>query len=162
MRPPEQGCVLARRSLRQRALLVTYASPPIPHRQPARTQRNLQRQPVLSAVTGVTGLALLKAMRPGNPLPTRAGARGSPPGPANASGGPRRPAVTPARRCVGSARGELTARAGSDEHPAVVLLSESGTDMRRWATETHVASWLGLCPHPQGLGRRGALAPGAA
>jgi len=42
---------------------------------------------------------------------------------------------------------DLTAIEGLDENTALVLLSEVGTDMSRWPTEKHFASWLGLCPH---------------
>jgi len=41
---------------------------------------------------------------------------------------------------------ELTAIEGINDHTALVLLSESGTDMSRWPTEKHFAAWLGLCP----------------
>jgi len=50
---------------------------------------------------------------------------------------------------------DLTASEGSDENTALVLLSESGTDLSRWPTEKHFASWLGLCPHHQVSGGRG-------
>jgi transposase len=42
---------------------------------------------------------------------------------------------------------DLTAIEGIEANTALVLLSEIGTDMSRWATETHFAAWLGLCPH---------------
>jgi transposase len=42
---------------------------------------------------------------------------------------------------------DLTAIEGIDENTALVLLSEIGTDMSRWPTEKHFASWLGGCPH---------------
>src|SRR4029453_1097236 len=42
---------------------------------------------------------------------------------------------------------DLTAIEGIEENTALVLLSEIGTDMSRWPTEKHFASWLGLCPH---------------
>jgi transposase len=41
---------------------------------------------------------------------------------------------------------ELTAIEGMNEHTALVLLSEIGTDMSRWPTEKQFAAWLGLCP----------------
>jgi transposase len=41
---------------------------------------------------------------------------------------------------------ELTAIEGLNDHTALVLLSEIGTDMSRWPTEQHFAAWLGLCP----------------
>jgi len=42
---------------------------------------------------------------------------------------------------------DLTAIEGIEETTALVILSETGTDMSRWPTEKHFASWLGLCPH---------------
>lgn len=41
---------------------------------------------------------------------------------------------------------DLTAIEGIDETTALVLLSEIGTDMSRWPSLKHFASWLGLCP----------------
>jgi transposase len=41
---------------------------------------------------------------------------------------------------------DLTAIEGIDETTALVLLSEIGTDMSRWPSVKHFASWLGLCP----------------
>jgi transposase len=57
---------------------------------------------------------------------------------------PRFDARTPLFRLSGV---DLTAIEGVDENTALVLLSEIGTDMSRWPTEKHFASWLGLCPH---------------
>jgi len=44
---------------------------------------------------------------------------------------------------------DLTALAGTAENTALVLRSEIGPAMRRWPTEKHCASWLGLGPHPK-------------
>ena len=63
-RPPEQICVL-RSYLRQRAMLVTYTSQHIQHMQKALTQMNLKLQHVVSDVTSVTGMAILKAILTG-------------------------------------------------------------------------------------------------
>ncbi len=41
---------------------------------------------------------------------------------------------------------DLTTIDGIGPVAAQVILSEVGTDMSRWATEKHFASWLGLCP----------------
>ena len=69
-RPPEQICGL-RSSLRQRAMLVTYAGQHIQHMQKALTQMNLKLQHVVSDVTSVTGMAILKAILNGERDPTR-------------------------------------------------------------------------------------------
>jgi transposase len=42
---------------------------------------------------------------------------------------------------------DLTATEGLEASSAQVLLSEIGTDMSKWPTEKHFASWLGLAPH---------------
>jgi len=42
---------------------------------------------------------------------------------------------------------DLTATAGLEASSAQVLLAEIGTDMSKWPTEKHFASWLGLAPH---------------
>lgn len=62
--PPEQICGL-RSYLRQRARLVTYAGQHLQPRQKALTQLNLKLQPVVSDLTRVTGLAILKALLSG-------------------------------------------------------------------------------------------------
>jgi hypothetical protein len=69
-RPPDHVCV-RRSSLRPRALLLSYASPHIQPRQKALTQLHLKLQHVVSAVTGETGMAILRAMLAGerDPVP---------------------------------------------------------------------------------------------
>jgi len=42
---------------------------------------------------------------------------------------------------------DLTATEGLEASSAQVLLSEIGTDLSKWPTEKHFASWLGLAPH---------------
>jgi transposase len=42
---------------------------------------------------------------------------------------------------------DLTATEGLEASSAQVLVSEIGTDMSKWPTEKHFASWLGLAPH---------------
>lgn len=60
-RPPEQTVVL-RSYLRQRAMLVEYASHHIQHMHKALQQMNLKLGNVLSDITGQTGLAILEAI----------------------------------------------------------------------------------------------------
>jgi transposase len=69
-RPPDQVCVL-RSSLRQRAMLLSSASPHLQHRPKALPQMNLKRQPVVSDVPGETGMAILRAMRAGGRDPVQ-------------------------------------------------------------------------------------------
>ncbi len=207
-RPPEQICVL-RSYLRQRSMLVTYASQHIQHMQKALTQMNIKLQHVVSDVTSVTGMAILKAILTGARDPSalarlrdrhcqhrEADIARALQGNwraehlfalqqavelyefyhrqiaacdrqieiqlqtlADQSGGklvpaaPRKPkrrrnehhfdARLPLFRATGV---DLTAIEGINEHTALVLLSEIGTDMSRWPTEKHFAAWLGLCP----------------
>src|SRR6266849_3949751 len=63
-RPSDQVCVL-RSYLRQRAMLLTSAAQHIQHMQKALTQMHLKLQHVVSDITGVTGLAILRAILAG-------------------------------------------------------------------------------------------------
>jgi len=63
-RPDDQICVL-RSYLRQRAMLVTYAAHHIQHVQKALEQMNVKLTRVLSDVTGVTGLRIIRAILDG-------------------------------------------------------------------------------------------------
>ncbi len=203
--PPEQVCVL-RSYLRQRAMLVTYASHHIQHMQKALTQMNLNLQHVVSDITSVTGMAILKAILTGErdpvslarlrnrhcqqseadiarallgnwraeplfawhqavelyefyhrqiaecdrqiegQLQTFADQSGGKPVPSPTRPSKRRrnehhfDARLPLFRVTGV---DLTAIEGINEHTALVLLSEIGTDMSRWPTEKHFAAWLG-------------------
>src|SRR6266700_4753019 len=56
---------------------------------------------------------------------------------------PRCDARTPLYRLAGV---DLTTIEGIEEGTALVILSEIGTDMRRWPSVKHFCSWLGLCP----------------
>lgn len=67
-RPAEQVCVL-RSYLRQRAMLLTHAAQHIQHMQKALTQMNIKLQHVVSDITGVTGLAILRAILAGERHP---------------------------------------------------------------------------------------------
>jgi transposase len=69
-RPAEQVCVL-RGYLRQRAMLVAYASRHVQHMQKALTQMNVKLQHVVSDVTGATGMAIIRAILAGQRDPAR-------------------------------------------------------------------------------------------
>ena len=62
---PEDHVVVLRSSVRQRAALLADAARDIQHMQKALTQMNVKRQPVVSDITGVTGLAIIKAILAG-------------------------------------------------------------------------------------------------
>src|SRR5439155_24232820 len=63
-RPDDQVCVL-RAYLRQRQMLITHASQHIQHMQKALEQMNVKLPEVVSDVTGVTGMAIIKAILAG-------------------------------------------------------------------------------------------------
>src|SRR5438094_318912 len=63
-RPDDQICAL-RSYLRQRAMLVTYASHHIQHVQKALEQMNVKLTRVVSDVTGVTGMRIIRAILDG-------------------------------------------------------------------------------------------------
>ena len=71
-RPEDQVCVL-RSSLRQRQMLITYAAQHIQHMQKALQQMNLKLTQVVSDITGVTGMAILKAILAGERDPAAPG-----------------------------------------------------------------------------------------
>jgi transposase len=58
-RPPEHVCVL-RSYVRQRAMLVTYASHHIQHIQKALEQMNIKLSRVITELTGVTGMKIIR------------------------------------------------------------------------------------------------------
>jgi len=60
-RPPEQVAAL-RAYVRQREMLVRYASDHIQHLQKALTQMNVKLQHVVTDITGVTGMAIIRAI----------------------------------------------------------------------------------------------------
>ena len=63
-RPKEQTAAL-RAYARQRAMLVAYASDHIQHMQKALTQMNVKLRSVITDITGVTGLAIIRAILDG-------------------------------------------------------------------------------------------------
>jgi transposase len=63
-RPANQVCIL-RSYLRQRSMLVAYASHHIQHMQKALEQMNLKLAHVVSDITGVTGMGIIKAVLKG-------------------------------------------------------------------------------------------------
>jgi transposase len=69
-RPADQVCVL-RGYLRHRQMLLTYAAHHMQHMHKALEQMNLKLTQVVSAITGVTGMAILKAILAGERDPQR-------------------------------------------------------------------------------------------
>jgi transposase len=69
-RPDNQVCVL-RSYMRQRAMLVTYASQHVQHMQKALVQMNVQLQHVIEDITGATGMRIIRAILAGERNPQR-------------------------------------------------------------------------------------------
>ena len=69
-RPPEQVCML-RAYVRQRAMLVTYASHHIQHMQKALEQMNVKLNRVITEITGVTGMAIIRDILAGERDPLK-------------------------------------------------------------------------------------------
>ena len=207
---PESEIRKLRSYLRQRAMLVEYASHHIQHMQKALTQMNIKLQHVISNITGTTGMKIIEAIVEGERNPRALGQfrhptmkadekeiaeslrghwreehvfeltqtlelyrtyqskiaecdreiearlgrfedrsdggmlasrRGAKPGQGNA---PRFDARTHLYRMTGV---DLTTIDGVEAYTALKVVSEIGTDMSRWPTAKHFASWLGLSPN---------------
>lgn len=69
-RPEDQICEL-RAYLRQRAMLVSYASHHIQHMQKALEQMNIKLSQVISDITGVTGMKIIRAIISGERNPVK-------------------------------------------------------------------------------------------
>jgi len=69
-RPVDQVCTL-RSYLRQRSMLVAYASHHIQHMQKALEQMNLKLAHVVSDITGLTGMGIIKAILSGERDPVK-------------------------------------------------------------------------------------------
>jgi transposase len=209
-RPADQVGVL-RASLRHRQRLLTSAAQHMQHMHKALQQMNLKLTQVVSDITGVTGMAIIKAIIAGERNPQRLAQFRNPPCHhdtddiakalqghwraehlfalrqavelydvyhqqiahcdqqikrpletfADKSAGqplppkarrhtkthePRFDARTPLSRLAGV---DLTTIEGIEEHTALIILSEIGTDMHRGPSVKHFWSWLGLCPQHQ-------------
>jgi transposase len=208
-RPPEQ--IVAIRSLvRHREMLVEYRSAHIQHMQKALTQMNLRLTNVLSDITGVTGLKIIRAIVAGERNPkvlaqfrderckkSEAEITKSLEGHYKREqvfalkqavelydfydrqlrecdaeleamykefGPPQLPGTPPPAPHRGKRRKnqahfdlasalyrmtgvDLTQIDGVDALTIQKVLSEIGTDMSKWPTVKHFASWLRLCPN---------------
>ena len=211
-RPDAEMCRL-RAYLRHRAQLIQHRAPHILHIQKALHQMNIQLPVVLADITGVTGMAILRAIIAGerdavtlaqlrNPA-----CRSSEETIAKALSGdwkdeylfilkqslelydfytqqvttcdaqikqhfsaikprwvgtsplidvsPTKPHVKSKNQPASNVRAEIIRITGVDlvavdgisASLAETILSEVGTDMSRWPSEKHFASWLGLAPH---------------
>ena len=195
--------------LRQRAMLVEYASHHIQHMHKALTQMNVKLQHVIRDITGKTGMGIIEAIVDGERDPRKlAGLRdprikadeatiarslqghwreehifeltqalelyrayqgkiaecdreieaqlerfedrsdGAPPAPngkkRNQGNAPRFDVQSHLYRVTGV---DLTRIDGVDGFTALKVISEIGTDMTKWESAGHFASWLGLSPN---------------
>lgn len=208
-RPPEQ--IVAIRSLvRHREMLVQYRSAHIQHMQKALTLMNLRLTNVLSDITGVTGLKIIRAIVAGEYNPKvlagfrQPGCKKSeaeitksleghykrehlfalkqalelydfydrqlrecdaeleamyqqfdppenpgtpPPAPRQAKRRKNQAQFDLAPALYRMSGVDLTQIDGLDALTVQKVLSEIGTDMSKWPTEKHFASWLRLCPN---------------
>ena len=206
---PEGEIRCLRSYLRQRAMLVEYASHHIQHMQKALTQMNVKLQHVISNITGKTGMKIIEAIVRGERDPWKLAALrdprtradeatiakslqghwreehifeltqalelyrtyqdkiaqcdreierqlerfedrsdGEPPagdgGKRSQGNAPRFDLRSHLHRMTGV---DLTRIDGVDAFTALKVVGEIGTDMTRWPTAKHFASWLGLSPN---------------
>jgi transposase len=80
-------------------------------------------------------------------LPDASEGRPLPPGRSPRSSHRSAPAFDTRQTVYRAAGVDLTRIDGISGHTALKILSEVGTDMSRWPSEKHFASWLGLCPN---------------
>ena len=202
--------------LRQRAMLVEYASQHVQHMQKALTQMNVKLQHVIRDITGKTGMDIMEAIVKGERNPRRLArlrdrrikadektiarslrghwrdehifeltqalelyrfyhdkiaecdreieaqlerfedrSDGEPPAPngkkRNQKNAPRFDVQGHLYRMTGV---DLTRIDGIDGYTALKVISEIGTDMTKWPSAKHFASWLGLSPHNRITGGR--------
>ena len=213
---PEADIRRLRSYLRQRAMLVQYASQHIQHMQKALTQMNVKLQHVIRDITGKTGMDIMEAIVGGERDPGKLAqlrdprikadaatiarslqghwreehifeltqalelyrayqgriaecdreieaqlerfedrSDGEPPAPngkkRNQKNAPRFDVQSHLYRMTGV---DLTCIDGMDGFTALKVISEVGTDMTKWPSAKHFASWLGLSPHNRITGGR--------
>ena len=213
---PEADIRRLRSYLRQRAMLVEYASHHIQHMQKALTQMNVKLQHVISNITGKTGMAIIEAVVAGERNPRELArlrdkriradeatiakslqghwreehifeltqalelyrfyhdkiaecdreieaqlerfedrSDGGSPGDngrlRSQGNAPRFDVRTHLYRMTGV---DLTRINGIDGFTALKVISEIGTDMTKWPSAKHFASWLGLSPDQRITGGR--------
>ena len=206
---PDADIRRLRSYLRQRAMLVEYASHHIQHMQKALTQMNVKLQQVIRDITGKTGMDIIEAIAGGERDPRKLArlrdprikaneatiakslrghwrdehifeltqalelyrfyqdkiaqcdreieaqlerfedrSDGEPPAPngkkRNQKNAPRFDVQGQLYRMTGV---DLTRIDGVDGFTALKVISEVGTDMTKWASAKHFASWLGLSPN---------------
>jgi len=211
LRPDAEMCAL-RAYLRHRAQLLQHRAPHILHLQKALHQMNVQLTQVLTDVTGVTGLAILRAIVAGERDPVKLACFRNPackssedeiakaltgtwqpehlfvlkqslelydfytaqvaacdaaieqhfsalkprwegippvdlPRVKRGSKSKNQPALNVRSHLYRLTGVDLVAVHGISASTAQITLRETGTEMSKWPSEKHFASWLGLAPH---------------
>ena len=213
---PDEDIRRLRSYLRQRAMLVEYASHHVQHMQKALTQMKVKLQQVISDITGKTGMDIIEAIVRGERNPRRlarlrdprikadeatiarslrghwrdehlfelaqamelyrvyqgkiaecdreieaqlAGfedrSDGEPPAPNGKRGNQKNaPGFNVQSQLYRMTGVDLTRIDGVDGFTALKVISEIGTDMTKWPSAKHFASWLGLSPDNRITGGR--------
>ena len=148
---PEEDIRRLRSYLRQRAMLVEYASHHVQHMQKALTQMNVKLQHVISDITGKTGMDIIEAQLAGY----EDRSDGEPPAPNGKKGNQKNaPGFDVQSQLYRMTGVDLTRIDGVDGFTALKVISEVGTDMTKWPSAKHFASWLGLSPDNRITGGR--------
>ena len=177
---PTAAIAALRAYLRHRETLVQSATTHVQRMQKALVQMNLQLPIVISDITGVTGLRILRDIIAGQTDPHALAqhrdhrCQASEAEITAALTGHYRPehvfVLQQNLALFDAYQGQLAAcdvaieahvltlaaqaPAPRGSRPAARLLAEIGTDMSRWPTEKHFASWLTLAPHNKISGGR--------
>ena len=152
-RPSDQVCVL-RSYIRQRDNLIRSSCVHVQRIQKALTEMNLQLHKVISDITGVTGLAILRAIVAGERNPSALAdlkhgriRRSKTEIAAALTGDYREEHVFVLRTHLYRISGvDFTRIDGLGVLTVQTILSEVGLDPKRFPTVKHFTSWLGLCP----------------
>ena len=171
---PSDAVVALRGFVRHRKMLVEYAAAHIQHMHKALVQMNVQLQHVVSDVTGTTGMKIIRAILAGERDPKVLAqhrdyrCRASLETIEKSLIGNWRdehmfalrqavelndfyhrqnePQFDLRTRMFEIAGVDLTQIDGIRGYTVLQLIAEIGTDMSRWKTASHFASWLALCP----------------
>jgi transposase len=175
-RPADQVVAL-RAYVRQRATLVKISGSHIQHMQKAMSQMNLQLHNVVTDITGVTGMHIIKAIVAGerdahklaafrdkrckNDVETIARSLRGNYRPerqilqqlqlfdakdSDGTLGDGKPPASFNEALMRMSGVDLTTIDGIDTASALKIIAEVGTDMSRWKSEKHFASWMALSP----------------
>src|SRR6266404_3686701 len=152
---PRDGVARLRAYLRHRERLVEYAASHIQHMQKALMQMNVQLHHVVTDITGVTGMRIIRAIVSGIQEPealaefrdARCAASPETILPAVRHAKARNEPKFDARPALYTLLGaDLTQIHGFGPYTVLRLVAECGDDMRKWPTAKNFTSWLTLAP----------------